>query len=154
MDYYFRTEEGELVNVIDHTISQLATFPDNLRIYIATDSQNYGGKTVYVTVVVYRYGVRGAHYIYKKDRIPRIRDHFSRLWKEAELTVEVADIITGEIPVISIEALEFDYNNKKVTKSSSLVAATKGWAESLGYKVKVKPDEMIAAKAADHLCRA
>lgn len=153
MDRYFRTEEGELVNAIEHTVSQIATFPDNLRIYIATDSQNYGGKTVYVTVVVYRYGLKGAHYIYQKQRIPRIRDHFTRLWKEAELTVEAASMLTDEIPV-SIEALEFDYNNKKITKSTSLVSATKGWAESLGYKVKVKPDEMIAAKAADHLCRA
>lgn len=151
MDKYFRTEGGELVNAIDHCLSQLEAYP-NLRIYIATDSQNYGAKTVYATAIVFRYGTKGAHYIYKKERIPRIRDHFTRLWKEAELTLEAAAMITDEIPV-SIEALEFDYNNSKITKSSSLVSATKGWAESLGYRVKVKPDEMIAAKAADHLCR-
>lgn len=151
MDKYFRTEEGQLVNVIEHALQQIEAYP-NLKIYIATDSQNYGAKSVYVTAVVFRYGLRGAHYLYKKDRIPRINDIFSRLFKEAELTIEAAELITNEVP-ISIEALEFDFNNKKVTKSTNLVSSVKGWAQSLGYEARVKPDEMIAAKAADHLCR-
>lgn len=150
MEKYFKTEEGGLVNVIEHCQEQIKQ--DNLKIYISTDSQNYGGKSVFVTAVVFRYGLRGAHYIYLKQRIPRIRDIFTRLWKEGELTVECAEMITQEIP-LKIEALEFDYNNKKITKSTNLVPALVGWASSLGYNTRVKPDEMIAAKAADHLCR-
>jgi len=152
MDKYFRSESGDLVNIIDHCLEQIRTYP-NLQVYIATDSQNYGSKSVYVTAVVFSYGLRGAHYVYKKERIPRINNIFNRLFKEAEFTIEAAELITSEIPV-AIEALEFDFNNKKVTKSTNLVASTVGWAQSLGYKARVKPDEMIAAKAADHLCRA
>lgn len=148
---YFQTEEGKLVNLNDHIVEELKNNP-NLKVYISTDSQNYGAKTVYATAIVFRYGLRGAHYIFRRQRIPRIRDTFSRLWKEAEFTIEIAEQITKEIP-IKIEALEFDYNNKKVTKSSNLIPAILGWAKSLGYNALVKPDEMIAAKAADHTCR-
>ncbi len=151
MEKYFRKENGELVNIIEHCVDQLSFYP-SLKIYIATDSQNYGAKTVYATAIVFRYGLKGAHYVYLKQRLPRIRDHFTRLWKEAEYTLDAANMLTEELP-IAIEALEFDYNGEKKTKSTSLISATKGWAESLGYKVKVKPDEMIAAKAADHLAR-
>ena len=151
MDKYFKMEDGKLVNLIDHVVEQITEHP-NVKIYIATDSQNYGGKTVYAVAVVFRYGLRGAHFVYKKERIPRIRDNFQRLWREAEYTIETAQLITNELSV-KIEAVEFDYNNKKITKSTNLIPSILGWAKSLGYNPLVKPDEMIAAKAADHVCR-
>jgi predicted RNase H-related nuclease YkuK (DUF458 family) len=137
--------------MIDHTLEQVKEHPE-LKIYIGTDSQNFGENTVYATAIVYRYGLRGAHYIYNKVKVPRIKNTFERLFKEAQMSIETAQHLTENLPV-AIEAIELDYNNKKITKSTSLISSTKGWAESLGYKVKVKPDEMIAAKAADHLCR-
>lgn len=148
---YFQTEEGKLINLNEHILDQLRENPTT-KIYIATDSQNYGAKTVYAIAIVFRYGLRGAHYVYRKERVPRIRDTFSRLWKEAEYTISTAQTITEAIPV-KIEALEFDYNNKKLTKSTNLVPSIIGWAKSLGYNPLVKPDDLIAAKAADHVCR-
>lgn len=151
MDKYFRMEDGKLINLVDHVVEQVKANP-GVKIYIATDSQNYGGKTVYAVAVVFRYGTRGAHFVYKKERVPRVRDNFSRLWREAEYTIETAELIKAEVSV-NIEALEFDYNNKKITKSTNLIPSILGWAKSLGYNPLVKPDEMIAAKAADHVCR-
>lgn len=152
MNKYFKQENGSLVDILEHVVSQLQTNPD-LSIRIATDSQNYGANTVYATAVVFRYGTKGAHYIYLKQRLPRIRNHFNRLYKEGELTIECADYITSNLPTVKIEALEFDYNNAKKTASTSLVSIMKGWAESLGYRALTKPDIMIASKASDHLCR-
>ena len=151
MDKYFKTEDGKLINLVEHILEQLKLNPA-LKIYIATDSQNYGGNSVYVTAIVFRYGTRGAHVVHRKERLPRIRDNFKRLWQEAEYTINTAEMLKQEIP-INIEALEFDYNNKKITKSTNLIPSITGWATSLGYKARVKPDEMIAAKAADHYCR-
>lgn len=148
---YFQTEEGKLINLHEHILEQIKENPET-KIYISTDSQNYGAKTVYAIAVVFRYGLRGAHYVYRRERLPRIRDNFSRLWKEAEYTIETGEYITKNLPV-KIEALEFDYNNKKITKSTNLVQSVIGWATSLGYRALAKPDEMIAAKAADHVCR-
>lgn len=149
---YFRTEENDLVDILEHSIEQVKLFPD-LKIHIATDSQNYGAKTVYATVVVFRYGLRGAHYIYNKVKLPRIKDTFTRLYKEGEFTIECAEYIQNNT-ALRVAAVEFDYNNKKKTASSSLVPVLIGWASSLGYNALAKPDELIAAKAADHLCRA
>lgn len=148
---YFKNEAGNFVDILEHCIEEVKSNKD-LKIYISTDSQNYGAKTVYATVIVFRYGLRGAHYIYNKQRIPRIKDTFSRLYKEGELTIECAEYIQNNT-AIRVHAVEFDYNNKKKTASSSLVPVLVGWAQSLGYTALAKPDELIAAKAADHIAR-
>lgn len=153
MEKYFRTEERELINVVDHTLEQLKKWP-NLKIHIGTDSQDRGDKTVYATCIVYRYGNRGAHYVYFKEEVPRIRDMFTRLYGEATRTLEAAQLLDGEIPV-SFEALEFDYNNIPHWASNKLVSSIRGWVRGMNYKGVFKNHEgmMIASKAADRVCR-
>lgn len=148
MDKYFRTEEGERVNIVEHTLEQIEKWP-NLTIRIGTDSQNYSGVTRYVTAIVFRYGRRGAHYIYFKEEVPRIRSEWNRLYDEGLRTVQAAEMITSEIP-IAVEALEFDYNDAKKTLSSQLVAVFKNWGD---FKAEFKSGDMLACKAADHICR-
>ena len=46
-----------------------------------------------------------------------------------------------------------DYNGDENFKSHKLIAAAKGWANSLGYKVNIKPNNQIATRAADHHCK-
>ena len=153
MEKYFRTEDGKVVNVVEHTLEQIEKWP-NLKIYIATDSQDVGMLSKYATVVVYRYGTRGAHYIYYKDSVPR-RDMFTRLYDEAVRTIETAQMIDSEIP-ISFAALEFDYNTLPRWASNKLVSSIRGWARGLNYNAVFKNtsnDIMIASKAADHVCR-
>ena len=151
MDRWFQLDNGTRVDIVDTCIEQIRLY-DNLKIIIGTDSQNRKEKTHYAIAIVFRHGTRGAHVVYKKIIVPRIRDHFTRLFKEAEFTIETAELITGEIP-INIEALEFDYNSKKKTESTKVVQAATGWASSLGYNCRVKPDELLAIKAGDFLCR-
>ena len=83
MDKYFRTQDGERVNVVQHTLDQLKKWP-NLKVYVGTDSQDYSSITRYVTTIVYRYGNTGAHFVYFKEEIPRVRDMFTRLFRESE----------------------------------------------------------------------
>lgn len=154
MDKYFTTEQGERVNVVEHTLQQIEKWP-NLRIYIATDSQDDRGLSKYATVVVYRYGMRGAHYIYYIQEFPRMPTMYSRLYNEMVFTIETAQMIDSEIPV-SFEALEFDYNNIPQWASNKLLSTAKGWAKGLNYNPVFKnsgDNMMIAAKAADHICR-
>lgn len=148
MEKYFKTEEGELVNIIEHTLEQLKKWPD-LTIRIGTDSQNYSGITRYVTTIVYRYGNRGAHYIYYKEQVPRIRSEWNRLYEEGLRTIEAAELLK-ESSAICIQALEFDYNDHKKTLSSQLVQTFKNWG---GFNAAFKSGEMLACKAADHICR-
>lgn len=151
MEKYFRTEEKERVNIVQHTLEQIEKWP-NLKIYVGTDSQDFSGDTIYVTCIVYRYGNRGAHYIFYKERVPRIRDVYTRLFDEARRTIETAQIIDSEIPV-SFEALEFDYNQAPKFQSNRLLSAVGGWVKGLNYKPVFKSGEQIATKAADHVAR-
>lgn len=151
MRYFKILETNEQVDLLEYVVAKLKENP-YIKIYVGTDSQNYGGYSHYAIAVVLRYNQRGGHVLYRREKLPRIRDHFTRLWKECEYSLEVAEWLK-EVSALNVEAIELDYNTLKPTESQKLVSATRGWAESLGYKVKVKPDEMIAAKAADHICR-
>lgn len=151
MKYFKTLELGEKVELVDYVIQKLVE-NKHIKIYIGTDSQNYGGFTHYATCVVLRYNQRGGHVLYNKVKVPRIRDHWTRLWKECELSVEAANWLSDNSS-IKVEFLELDYNTVKITESHKLVSATRGWVESLGYKCRLKPDEMIACKAADFICR-
>jgi len=151
MEKYFRTEQGERVNIVEHTLEQIQKWP-NLEIYIATDSQDQGGKSRYATVIVYRYGKRGAHYIYFREDVPRCKDMYTRLYDEAVRTIDTAQLIDSEIPV-KFAGLEFDYNNLPRHNSNKLLSSVRGWVTGLNYNAVFKGDELVAAKAADHVCR-
>lgn len=154
----FRNINGEKVNVVKHTLDVLAKHP-NAEIHIGTDSQNKKRHTIYATVIAYRYGNRGVHYIYSKKRVDKIKDLWTRLWNEAQYSVEVAEWMTEQINVrVDIE-IDMDYNPDKRFDSNKLLAAARGYANGLGYRVNVKPFgqtatfENYACKAADHHCR-
>lgn len=147
MEKYFKTIDGQYVNIVKHTLEQLNKWPD-LKIYISTDSQSFSGFTRYATVIVYRYGTRGAHYIvFKEEAAPKERVEFVRLYNEGVRTVEVAQILRDELSVIA-DGLEFDYADVRKTVSSALVSSFKGYLNA-----KFKSSNMIASKAADHECR-
>ena len=139
----FKDIQGNRVDPLSHTIQKIESFP-HVEIHIGSDSQNLGKKTIYCTVIAYRFGNRGVHYILSKSTQPVIRDMWSRLWKEAELSLEVAEWLTQQIN-IRVE-IDMDYNDDENFKSNKLVSATKGWANSLGYKVNIKPFNQIVSK--------
>ena len=147
---FFIDIKGNKVDPIIHTQRILNKNPF-VSIHIGTDSQSRAKKTQFATVIAYRYGNRGVHYILSKVGFPKIKDLWTRLWKEAEMSINVSELITNSLN-ISVE-IDMDYNEDNNFKSNKLIAATKGWANSLGYKVNVKPNIQIATKAADHHCK-
>lgn len=146
----FRKTNGVKVNVIDHTLEQLKNYP-HASIHIGTDSQNHGDVTMYSTVIAYRFGSTGVHYIFTRQKMPKITDMWTRLWKEAEMSIETAEWLTQQVNV-KVQ-IDMDYNGDEEHKSHKIISAAKGWANSLGYKVNVKPNEQIATRAADYCCR-
>lgn len=146
----FRTIHGDRVDVVKHTLQILKEHP-NVEIHIGTDSQNNKHITKYATVIAYRYGSRGVHYILHKQTFPRINDIFTRLWKETEMSLEVAEWLSQHVN-IKIQ-IDMDYNSDETCKSNKLISSCQGWATSLGYKVNVKPNSQIATHAADYHCQ-
>ena len=146
----FKNIKGERIDPVEHTLRILRDYP-TVKIHIGSDSQNIGKKTKYATVIAYRYGSRGVHYILSKKNELLIKDMWTRLWKEAEMSIDIAQWLTHQVSV-RVE-IDMDYNSDENFKSSKLISATKGWANSLGYKVNVKPNNQIATKAADYHCK-
>ena len=146
----FKYIHGYRLDPIKHTLNILKEYP-YVQIHIGSDSQNIGKSTKYATVIAYRFGSRGVHYILSKRDEILIKDMWTRLWKEAEMSIDVAEWLTRQVSV-KVE-IDMDYNSDENFKSNKLISATKGWANSLGYKVNVKPDNQIATKAADYHCK-
>ena len=146
----FKNIKGERIDPVEHTLKILRDYT-TVKIHIGSDSQNIGKKTKYATVIAYRYGSRGVHYILSKKTELLIKDMWTRLWKEAEMSIDIAQWLTHQVSV-RVE-IDMDYNSDENFKSSKLISATKGWANSLGYKVNVKPNNQIATKAADYHCK-
>jgi predicted RNase H-related nuclease YkuK (DUF458 family) len=146
----FKDVKGNNVDPVDHTLSILKDYP-YAKIHIGSDSQNVGKKTNYTSVIAYRLGTRGVHYILSKSSCDAINDIWKRLWLEAEYSIQVAEWLTKQVSV-QVE-IDMDYNSDENHRSHKLISATKGWANSLGYKVNVKPNNQIATRAADHHCK-
>ena len=95
------------VDPVIHTQKILSKNPF-VSIHIGTDSQSRAKKTQFATVIAYRYGNRGVHYILSKVGFPKIKDLWTRLWKEAEMSINVSELITNSLN-ISVE-IDMDYN--------------------------------------------
>ena len=143
--------DNSVVDVLHHAREFIKQHPD-LEIYVGTDSQNKKKVTIYCTVIAFRYSCgRGVHYVYSKQHIPKIKDRWTRLWKEAEFTAQAATMLrTNLVPVHHVEV---DYNAKDKTAGSySIVTSAVGYLKGLGFdNVTAKPDLQVAVKAANHL---
>ena len=146
----FKDIRGNPIDPVKHTLDVIKNYP-YVEINIGTDSQNINRQSRYTTVIAYRLGSRGVHYILSKTHVNIIRDMWTRLWKEAEFSVDTAEWLTKKVS-IRVE-IDMDYNEDESYKSHKLISAAKGWANSLGYKVNVKPNNQIATRAADYHCK-
>ena len=86
-----------------------------VEVHVGCDSQNHKRHTVYVTTVVFRFPNNGAHVIYRRERVPKILDMWTKLWGETERSVELANLILEECNLAST----------KSTSTSTATASTR-----------------------------
>lgn len=120
----------------------------DVKIYLGCDSQNRT-ETVYATTLVFHVASAGCHVIYRKEKVPRIKDMWTRLWGEVERSIEVAVYLRER--GVEVSTIDLDYNDDPMYGSNKLVASAVGYVESLGFKGRVKPDLLPAVHAADDL---
>jgi predicted RNase H-related nuclease YkuK (DUF458 family) len=146
----FKTVSGQKVDIVEHTLSVLKDCP-HVEVHVGTDSQNHARHTSYSIVIAYRYGNRGVHYIVHKHKVDKITDKWARLWQESVMSIQTAQILTSKMN-IQVQ-IDLDYNSDDRYYSNTLVQASAGWAQSLGYKVNIKPYNQVATRAADYHCK-
>ena len=69
----FKDIRGNRIDPVNHTLEVIKQYP-YAEIHIGTDSQNINKETRYTTVIAYRLGSRGVHYILSKSTYSIIRD--------------------------------------------------------------------------------
>ena len=138
--------DGQKIDPLDYTLDIIKKYPD-VKIHVGTDSHSINDNTRYITAIAYRFNQSGVHYIYSKNNFSKIIDKWERLWKETELSIEIAQILDNK--EINLE-IDMDYNSDEKYYSNKLVSVAKGWANSLGFKVNIKPFNQIATSAADY----
>lgn len=152
MKQVFRFETGEVVDELNHTADIVKReLINDLKIYVGCDSQNKRYGTTYVTVIAYRYGTRGTHFIYTREKVKKIRDRWQRLWGEVERAVSL--VVKLQSNGFKVHCVDLDFNKKEIARSNEMVAAARGFVIGSGFSCSVKPEEQVASRAADHIVR-
>lgn len=146
-----RLSDGYSVNLEDYIVNYFIENP-NTRIYVGCDSQNFRKKTIYATVIVLHKGNNGGHVLYNREKIPKIKDSFHKLWGEVQRSIEVASHLKNELG-INVHHIDLDLNPDPKYKSNQVLRAAVGFVESMGFKARFKPQELWAISVADSLCR-
>lgn len=125
---------------------------------IATDSQQRGKHTEYVTVVTVIRPGKGGRVFFTRELIPRVKTLRERLWNEAWRSSELAMELTatpdiGERMEIPIHAVHIDANVDPKHKSSEYVQELVGLVAGMGFNAVVKPESWAASHAADHVVK-
>jgi predicted RNase H-related nuclease YkuK (DUF458 family) len=141
---------NKVVDLVPYLKSKLSESKD-ISIYVGCDSQNVMNETIYACVIVLHYGRSGAHVIYTKEKVNRIKDRFVKLWKEVTISLEVAQFL--ETHGMHATYVDLDLNPDPQYKSNSILRSAVGLIESYGFETRVKPDSCAASYCADRLCK-
>lgn len=150
----WKTLAGEQVDLRSMLESEMRDFP-NAEVIVASDSQQRGKDTEYVTVVVVHRPTKGGRVFFCRERIPRVRELRERLWKEVWRSTELAMELTstpdiGTVHPIPVTEVHIDANMDPTFRSSEYVQELVGLVMGQGFKAVVKPEAWAASHAADH----
>lgn len=150
MRTFKKLSNGAPVDLIPYVKDILST-RDDIKVYIGTDSQNVDKYTQYAVVIVLHYGNSGGHVLYSKEKVDKIRDRFTRLWKEVEMSIEIAQHLTAN--GIKPSFVDLDLNPDPHYGSNNVLRAAFGYVESMGFTPRCKPDAISASYVADKICK-
>lgn len=164
----FTLWRGKSMNDLGEYLRQYLKNNPTHKVYIGTDSDQQGKNTAYITAIcLYNDDIRaGVHIVRIDQKVPRITDNFVRLWKEAEISKDIADLLEKELDGVlprnghdKLCEVHLDYNAQagrrvrkayQENKSYKVYKATIDWLKGEGYRVKIKPDAFAATCAADY----
>jgi len=151
-DRRFKVMGGRRTHDVCQYVAQMQNSGSQFSLVIGCDSQNHRNHTVYVTTVVFRFPRSGAHVIYRKEKVPKILDMWTKLWGETERSVALAHLLRDEVGA-EVEQIDLDFNTDPAHPSNKVLSASSGYIQSLGFQSAAKPNLLMAAWAADSLCQ-
>lgn len=124
----------------------------NVELIIGNDSQNRRHKSIYAMCIGLRTVGKGAHVIYQKYEVPRIKDNRERLIKETWDSIELAEYIKKETG-IKATFIDIDINPDKQFGSNTALSACAGMCAGYDYDYRHKGDDPQLTYASDSLVK-
>jgi predicted RNase H-related nuclease YkuK (DUF458 family) len=154
----FKKFNGENIEDVAKYVKNYVENHKNIDVIVATDSQSYGDKTKFSTVIVmYDKGTdghgHGGHCIAKRwytERYPKyMRD--SRLLCEVEESIKVAKCLRdGKVKVAYVD---IDINPSKKAGSNSVFASACAMVSEAKFECRWKTVAPLATATADHIVK-
>ncbi len=132
------------------TVRELA-LDTRLVLHIGTDSQEGARHTDYVTVIAALIPGHGGRVFFRRRTTPRTKSLAQRLFREAELSIEIAHELRNAIGCDV--TVHVDANEDERHRSSNYVQALAGMVVGNGFRVHLKPDSWCATHVADRLVK-
>jgi predicted RNase H-related nuclease YkuK (DUF458 family) len=136
----------DLIAAVDELL-----YRDSHVIHVGSDSQHYGKRTNYVTVVAIIDPGNGGRILYRRHAIPRAKSLGHKLFLEAELSIETALALSQSFAHDIV--VHVDANEDLRYMSSRYVRALAGMVLGHGFEVRVKPHSWAATHVADFLVK-
>lgn len=152
----FKLFGGEIIDDLSKYIGNYLNEFEDVEIYIGTDSSQKRNYTNYVTCISFLKPRKGVHVIYSKNSVKKIRDNYTRLWRETEYSEEVATTVKQILIDLGYRkniTVHLDYNKNPKYKSFIVHDAAMGYITSLGFLAESKNNSWCASVAADMLCQ-
>jgi len=111
----FKKFGGEFIpDIIDYLKEHLSE-NDRIRISVGCDSIQRRRKTVYaITIMMYDSDIRnGAHLVFYRENITKVRNHYERLQREAELALEVTNFLNDGLKDFYVRKDLTDYEKRR-----------------------------------------
>ena len=168
----FKLFGGKQIDDLGEYLRNYYKLNPRVKIFVGTDSLQNGKFTKYVTTVNmlhpehldengnFHYSA-GVHIVYRRDNVKRIRDIYSRLWRETELTFEVASYVHDALKDVwtqplnineKIPIVHLDFSAQPKFKSHQVHDVSVGYIKGQGFLCDVKPKAWAATYASDWLC--
>lgn len=164
----WKTLDGVVISDIhDMLRSEIKKSNDNEWVsfaYVGTDGQDLSSRfTSFVQcIAIHRCDMdgigKGGRVFYVRHTEKRYWDINSRLLREAELSIQLAQNISHIFKELHVPfEVHADVNSyagdKNQNKSNQVHDVVKGWIAGLGFKCKTKPEAFVASIAADRHTR-
>jgi predicted RNase H-related nuclease YkuK (DUF458 family) len=172
---------GEKIsNINEYVLNYVTNIDRTAKVIVGCDSDTRSRKTSFaVTIVLYsEFKRNGAHVVYAKYNVPKVKDMIIKLWDEAVVAHSVAESLDNSLrgnyyykfdknyydnsqPERLVE-IHVDLNSTKSTRNGARMSNNKsnkiyndvmGWLCGERYKVMGKPYAFSASSVGDKLCR-
>lgn len=122
-------------------------------IYIGCDSQVSANKYTYVEAICLHgaSGQQGGTYFYKKENfiLERHLTMRERITNEASRSIDLGMSLTELLPLTAKIEIHLDVSANKANASCVLSESLSGYAKSVGFSCKLKPESWAAGCVAD-----